>query len=92
MVANVLLKGSFHLEASLHFPLFAGRDAAGHERPGQGLSFSRKLAQETSAVGNRDVGPRGKRCWNLTPLGRMEMVPTALSHLRRPFENIFLQN
>lgn len=60
MVANVLLKDCFHLEASLHIPLFSGRDPAGHERSGQGLGFGRKLAQETSAVGNRDVGPRGK--------------------------------
>lgn len=84
MVANVvLLKDSFHRAATPCIPLFAGRDTAGHERSGQGLGFSRKLAQETSAVGNRDAGPKGKQCWTLTPLGSMEMLLFRLrGHMR----------
>ena len=61
IVANlVLLKDSFHLAAVLFTFPFPGRDTADHEGSGQGSGFSRKLAQEASATGNRDVGQTGK--------------------------------
>ena len=61
MVVNlVLLKDSFHLAAVLLTFQFPGRDTADHEGSGQGSGFSRKLAQEASATGKRDVGQTGK--------------------------------
>lgn len=84
IVANlVLLKDSFHLEALLLILPFPGRDTAGHERSGKGLGICRKPAQEASAIGNRDVDPRGKWCCNPSPLGGMEMFLIFLSSILR---------